>query len=97
MTTVSPDSIVSTGLVAALKFPMFTVCGLGISVYSAAGAPQMPALHAMAAPASCARVRGMVFIPSLAMNSSPRVVIAKLDRARPAPFPLFSGGRKPLN
>ena len=36
---------VSAGFDAALKFPMFTVCGLGISVYSAAGACPMPALN----------------------------------------------------
>ena len=31
---VAMDSIVSAGLLAALKLPMFTVCGLGINVYS---------------------------------------------------------------
>src|SRR5215510_6446870 len=35
MVTMSPELIVSTGLIAALKFPMCTVAGLGISVYSA--------------------------------------------------------------
>src|SRR5262249_49684705 len=30
-TTISPDSTVSTGLRAALKFPTCTVCGLGMS------------------------------------------------------------------
>ncbi len=70
MTTVSPDSIVSAGLDAALKFPMFTVCGLGISVYSAACAPQTMALQAMAAQAR-SRPRGIVFVVlSVAMKSS---------------------------
>src|SRR5215472_18046883 len=36
--TMSPELIVSTGLSAALKCPTWTVCGLGISVYSAASA-----------------------------------------------------------
>jgi hypothetical protein len=35
MVTISPELIVSTGLSAALKLPMCTVAGLGISVYSA--------------------------------------------------------------
>jgi hypothetical protein len=34
--TVSPDSMVKIGLSVGLKWPMWTVCGLGISVYSAA-------------------------------------------------------------
>jgi hypothetical protein len=34
--TMSPELIVSTGLFAASKFPIFTVRGEGISVYSAA-------------------------------------------------------------
>src|SRR5258708_7358765 len=38
MMTVSPELMVSTGLSAALKCPTWTVCGLGISVYSAASA-----------------------------------------------------------
>src|SRR5882672_4438892 len=36
--TMSPELMVSTGLSAALKCPTWTVCGLGISVYSAASA-----------------------------------------------------------
>jgi hypothetical protein len=38
MITMSPELMVSTGLSAALKCPTWTVCGLGISVYSAASA-----------------------------------------------------------
>jgi len=38
MMTMSPELMVSTGLSAALKCPTWTVCGLGISVYSAASA-----------------------------------------------------------
>src|SRR5262245_44806310 len=37
--TMSPELIVSTGRLVALKLPMFTVRGLGISVCSAADAP----------------------------------------------------------
>src|SRR5215467_8523078 len=36
--TISPELIVRTGLSAALKLPMCTVAGLGISVYSAQSA-----------------------------------------------------------
>ena len=36
MMTMSPELMVSTGLSAALKCPTWTVCGLGINVYSAA-------------------------------------------------------------
>jgi hypothetical protein len=38
MVTISPELIVRTGLSAALKLPMCTVAGLGISVYSAQNA-----------------------------------------------------------
>src|SRR5215831_15213963 len=38
MMTISPELMVSTGVSAALKYPTWTVCGLGISVYSAASA-----------------------------------------------------------
>jgi hypothetical protein len=38
MMTMSPELMVSTGLSAALKYPTWTVCGLGISAYSAASA-----------------------------------------------------------
>ena len=70
MTTVSPDSIVRAGLVAALKLPIFTVCGLGISVYSAARACPMHVLQDMTAPAtSCAKAGGTVF-PGLVMTVS---------------------------
>src|SRR6266576_2135286 len=37
--TMSPELMVSAGLLAALKFPMLTVLGVGISVNSAAAAP----------------------------------------------------------
>src|ERR1700687_5690065 len=36
--TMSPESMVSTGFTVARKYPMCTVCGLGISVCSAAPA-----------------------------------------------------------
>jgi hypothetical protein len=76
MTTVSPDSMVRTGFDAALKFPMFTVCGLGISTYSAACAPKTPALHTVAAQATkCVSPRaiGMVLLSRLAMTRSSRL------------------------
>jgi hypothetical protein len=38
MMTMSPELMVSTGLSAALKCPTWTVCGLGINVYSAVSA-----------------------------------------------------------
>ena len=38
MVTMSPDSMLSTGLTLAAKCPICTVCGLGISVCSAANA-----------------------------------------------------------
>src|SRR5262249_31003580 len=44
MVTMSPDSIVSTGLVAALKLPICTGCGLGINGLSAARAIGEPAM-----------------------------------------------------
>src|SRR5450432_3501862 len=51
MVTMSPDSMVSAGLLAALKLPMFTVCGLGIRVYSAARAAGAAAMTAVASKA----------------------------------------------
>jgi hypothetical protein len=36
MMTMSPELMVSTGFSAALKCPTWTVCGVGINVYSAA-------------------------------------------------------------
>jgi hypothetical protein len=36
--TISPELMVNAGLSAALKYPMWTVCGLGIKVYSAESA-----------------------------------------------------------
>jgi hypothetical protein len=38
MVTMSPELMVSTGLSVALKYPTWTVCGLGISTYSAQSA-----------------------------------------------------------
>ena len=52
MVTMSPDSIVSAGLLAALKLPMFTVPGLGIRVYSAA--PAAPGVNSPVAIAMAA-------------------------------------------
>src|SRR5882762_8737627 len=43
MVTISPDSMVSTGFTLAAKCPIWTVCGLGISVCSAACAAGTPA------------------------------------------------------
>src|SRR5436190_8370574 len=52
MVTMSPELMVSTGFTLAAKCPMCTVCGLGISVYSAARAVGKPAVAANnAAPA----------------------------------------------
>jgi hypothetical protein len=66
--------MVSAGLLAALKLPIFTVCGLGISVYSAACTAQTPkplALHATPAQAnSRASAVGTDFSASLAMMAS---------------------------
>jgi hypothetical protein len=74
MTTVSPDSMVSAGLLAALKLPILTVCGLGISVYSAAckaQTPETPALHATPAQTYSRASAGITdFSSSLAMMDS---------------------------
>src|SRR5258708_29464223 len=45
--TMSPELMVKAGLLAALKFPMFTVLGVGISVNSAAAAPLTNTLASM--------------------------------------------------
>src|SRR2546430_5982417 len=44
MVTMSPQLMVSTGFTLAAKWPICTVCGLGISVYSAACAGGAPAV-----------------------------------------------------
>src|SRR5580692_3433634 len=40
--TTSPESMVSTGFKLERKYPMCTVCGLGVSVYSAARNAGLP-------------------------------------------------------
>src|ERR1700722_20154101 len=40
--TMSPESMVSTGFRLERKYPMCTVCGLGVSVYSAARSAGLP-------------------------------------------------------
>src|ERR1700693_3467386 len=95
MTTVSPDSMVSAGLVAALKFPMFTVCGLGISVYSAACARPMSMLHIMMAQAtSCARAGATAFIPGLIMSPLPNPSPQTRERGQHRSIKLQADGAK---
>src|SRR5436305_5655957 len=48
--TMSPELMVRTGLTLAAKWPMCTVCGLGISVYSADWAVKPIDITAMLAP-----------------------------------------------
>jgi hypothetical protein len=63
---------------------MFTVCGLGISVYSAARACPMFILHVTTAAAiSCGRTGGTVFIAGLVMAVS-LLQMAALRRAEEA-------------
>ncbi len=63
MVTMSPDATVSTGFSAALKWPICTVCGLGINVCSAPRAADNPATAVAAT--STARREQMAVIVNL--------------------------------
>src|ERR1700704_5909997 len=67
--TMSPELIVKAGLLAALKLPMLTVLGVGISVNSAASAPPTNAL-AITLSAAIGSAAHIGFFQIMGMGSS---------------------------
>src|SRR3990172_5915315 len=92
VTTMSPESIVSTGLIAALKCPQCTVCGDGVSVWvtwTSAELSQNGLSEEIASPAKIAGISNreitsflLCIAVAVAVGPMERLLVLPLDSLR---------------